>query len=351
VRSALSVDGTVRGRALSPAEEYELDAPVTGMGFLATGALAVGLGDGSMRLIVPGQEPLAAWPHAAGSAVLTLAVDPDGRSVLTAGDDGRLIRTSEKGDTRVLASFQVPQLDVLAVSTGSDLRAVAAGRELHLLDRAGRRFATHADHPSTISGLAFHPNGGRLAVAHYGGVTLWWVSVPGRTPTRLEWAGSHIGVTWSPDGSTVVTTMQDNELHGWRVSDGQHMRMRGYATKIRSLTWLAKPLMLVTSGADRVIGWRFGAAGPEGAGPVEAGVRRGRLVTSVAAHPTKPCVAAGFDDGLVRVCSAADDSDIDFRAGSDDRVDGLTWSPDGSWLASATELGKVTLFETRTDLH
>src|SRR6516164_5914437 len=29
-----------------------------------------------------------------------------------------------------------------------------------------------ADHPSTVTGLAFNPKGKRLAVSHYGGVTL-----------------------------------------------------------------------------------------------------------------------------------------------------------------------------------
>lgn len=45
--------------------------------------------------------------------------------------------------------------------------------------------ARTSDHSSTVSGLAFNPKGKRLAVAHYGGVTLWWTATLGQTPNRL----------------------------------------------------------------------------------------------------------------------------------------------------------------------
>lgn len=58
-------------------------------------------------------------------------------------------------------------------------------------------------------------------------------------PTGIAWLA--IGVCWSPDGTYVMTAMQECELHGWRVADGTDIAMRGYAAKIRSMNWVAKP--------------------------------------------------------------------------------------------------------------
>jgi len=54
--------------------------------------------------------------------------------------------------------------------------------------------------------LAFAPRGLRLAVAHYNGVTLWFPNMAAN-PEFLEWAGSHLAVTFSPDNKFLVTAM------------------------------------------------------------------------------------------------------------------------------------------------
>ena len=44
--------------------------------------------------------------------------------------------------------------------------------------------------------------------------------------------------------------MQENALHGWRLSDGQHMRMSGYPSKTHILSFTRNGKWLATSGAD-----------------------------------------------------------------------------------------------------
>lgn len=341
----MSTDLKAGPRLLSPLRAFDFGSVVTGLAFLRDGTLAVGLGDGSVRLIAPEREPVTVRPHAEGAAVLKLAADVDGQSVLTGGDDGLVMRSDAAGETTRLAAFPGQQVDVLTAHPAAGLRAVAAGRELRLLDREGKTVAATADHPSTVADVAFNPKGKRLAVAHYGGVTLWWAASLGRNPTRLAWRGSHLQVTWSPDGSTVLTAMQGNDLHGWRIADDQHMRMEGYPTKIRSLAWLKKPMTLLTSGADRVIGWRFTGGGPMGKGAIEFGTGNGRPVTRVAVDPIRPRLAAGFDDGYAILCSTVADEVIDLPTDAEEAIEALVWSEDGNRLAIGTEGGRVALFE------
>jgi WD40 repeat protein len=331
-----------------PQQEFWFDAAVTSLAFLADGTLATGLGDGLVRLIAPGEtaSPRTVRPHREGAAVLAMVTDIDGAGVVTGGDDGRVARTDARGEVSVLAEFAGRQADVLAVSSSGGLRAAAGGREVRLLDRAGGTVGASADHPSTITGLAFNPKGRRLAVSHYGGATLRWTGKLDQGATKLEWRGSHIGITWSPDGTTVLTAMQERELHGWRLTDQQTMSMAGYGAKVRSMDWLRRPMTLATSGGDCVIAWSFTGGGPMGKPPIEVGSGLGRLVTSVAVHPKTPIVAAGFDEGQVIVCALSrQEKVVRLRWPDWERITALAWSRNGTHLAVGTQAGAVSLFD------
>jgi WD40 repeat protein len=333
-------------RIPEPDVEMVFDAGVIGIKFSEAGLLAAALGDGIVQLIAPPGNVITAQAH--DGAALCLAVDIDGQSFVTGGDDGRLVRTSADGSVAELMRVPRQQIDVLTVSRPAKARAVAIGREVRLLDVSGEVRACASDHPSTVSGMAFNPKGKRLAVAHYGGVTLWWTTTLGQSPSRLKWRGSHISVSWSPDGDHVMTAMQECELHGWRVADGSDIAMRGYAAKVRSMGWLAKPPILATSGADCVVAWPFAGSGPQGKPPIEVGRGIGRLVTQVAVHPTRALVAAGFDDGCVAICELTTDREsrtIRLRPGDGRRVSVLAWSHDGVRLAAGIEGGTLSIFD------
>ena len=138
----------------------------------------------------------------------------------------------------------------------------------------------------------------RLAVARYDGVTLWWAGT-NADPVTLAWKGAHLGVIFSPDGKNVVTSMQENELHGWRLDDGKDMRMSGYPTKPKSLSWSVKGRFLASSGANAAILWPFHFKdGPMGRQPLQLGAREA-VVTRVACHPREELVAVGYQDGMV----------------------------------------------------
>ncbi len=102
-----------------------------------------------------------------------------------------------------------------------------------------------------------------------------------------------------PDGDAVVTAMQENALHGWRLPDGQHMRMSGYPAKTQTLSFTRNGKWLATSGADAMVLWPFFGGGPMGKAPIELAGGDGIVCTQVASHPQQEMVAGGFADGLV----------------------------------------------------
>jgi WD40 repeat protein len=193
---------------------------------------------------------------------------------------------------------------------------------------------------STVGGLAFAPKGFRLAIAHYNGATLWFPNALQALPEKLEWKGSHLDVTFSPDGRFLVTGMQEPALHGWRLADRRHMRMSGYAAKVRSMAWTVGGRWLATSGSNQLILWPFDAKeGPMGKSPLLL-APTGHKVSIVACHPKQDVVAVGYEDGLLLLVRIEDGAEIIAKRPGHAPVSAIAWNSTGHMLAFGCEDGE-----------
>jgi WD40 repeat protein len=195
-----------------------------------------------------------------------------------------------------------------------------------------------------VGGLSFAPRGFRLAVAHYNGATLWFPNA-NAAPVRFAWKGSHLDVTFSPDGKFLVTAMQEPALHGWRLADRKDMRMSGYAAKVRSFAWTADGKWLATSGSEQLVLWPFqGKDGPMGRTPKLLAAYAHRVAV-VACHPGQEIVAAGYEDGMVLLVRIADGAEILARKPGAGPVTALAWDAGGTLLAFGTEEGEAGIVD------
>ncbi len=308
---------------------------VVGLAWLGD-ALAVASGDGTVAL---GGRSIPVHPDGA-----VLVASADARGIVTGGDDGRVVLTDASGTVTELGHEKGRWIDAVALGPGGTA-AWSAGKRVVARDAKGRLASWEA--PSTARGLAFMPKGYRLAIAQYNGASLWFPGTEAK-PEMLEWKGSHLDVTVSPDGRFVITSMQENSLHGWRLQpDRGHMRMSGYAAKPRSLAWSHDGKWLATSGADAVIVWPFDSKeGPMGKKPREMGVRPAK-VTRCAFHPGSLVVAAGYEDGCILLIRMTDGSELLMRPASrSGPVTALAWDRTGARIAFGTaggEAGRLTL--------
>lgn len=297
-----------------------------------SGAIATGEGE---ILIAGGSEALI---KAHRGAILTAA--GDGKRIFTAGDDGRLVATDIEGETETLVDSGGKWIDQIALGPAGAV-AWSVGKTAFVRADKGER---SLEVPSTVGGLAFAPKGLRLAIAHYNGATLWFPNADAK-PETLAWKGSHLGALFSPDGRFLITTMQEPALHGWRLSDGQHMRMSGYPARVRSLSFTADEEWLATSGAQEVILWPFRTRdGPMGKEPfmLATGPKDTR-VSAVACHPKQELLAAGYSDGMVLLVRLADAAEVLVSRPTGAPVSALAWRGDGKMLAFGTEAGKAGL--------
>lgn len=318
---------------------FSFDAYVTAAHFDRTGRAAFALGDGTVRF----ESGESVQAH--DGAVLAACLPPQGEGLLTGGDDGRVVLSTPTG-AQEIASLPGKWIESVAASAESGLIAFAAGRELHVRDPADPAFARVFAHEKSAADIAFDPKGRRIAVATYGGVWLWYARIADQKPVILKWAGSHIATCWSPDGKFLVSAMQENQLHGWRVADEKNMRMGGYPSKVRSLAFMSKGALMATSGANGAVCWPFaGATGPMGKQAAEIGYDEAAMTTRIAARLDRTWLAAGLDDGRVWAADVTGERLVALKSEKGAAISALAMSPDATRVAWGDEDGNAGVAE------
>lgn len=313
----------------------EIGMAVSAVHFLGDTAVFVGAEE-AVTFVTAGGEA-ARLPIHDGAVLCTAS---DGKRIVSGGDDGKVIEVNTDGGVQTLTTDPKRRwIDNVAVHADGAV-AWSAGKTAFVRSAKGEQ-KSH-DVISTVGGLAFAPKGMRLAISHYNGVTLWFPNMTAK-PEPLEWAGSHLGVVFSPDNKFLITSMHESALHGWRLSDARHMRMTGYPARVRSISWSADGKFLATSGADTVIMWPFASKdGPMGKEPTILAPMPAR-VSIVACHPKQEIVAAGYTDGTVLMVRISDGAEILVRRKTDQAVTALAWNAKGSLLAFAAADGDAGL--------
>ena len=177
---------------------------VTSVHFLGNRAAFVG-GEENVALVDSQGEISKIAVHSGG----ILSAASDGKRLVMGGDDGKVVSLEAKGEVTLLATDPKRRwIDAVALHPDGAY-AWSAGKTAFF--KSGKSEEKSLEVPSTVGGLAFAPKGQRLAIAHYNGATLWFPNMAG-SAEFLPWAGSHLGVTFSPDNKFLVTTMHESAL-------------------------------------------------------------------------------------------------------------------------------------------
>ncbi len=324
---------------MTPAMTFQYDAYVTAALFQKAGAAVFALGDGTVRF--ENGEVIEAHD----GAILSACLHPSGEGLVTGGDDGRVVWSRVSG-AQEIARLPGRWIDAVAASPEAKLIAFAAGKELHVRDSADPAFQRVFLHEKSVAEIAFDPKGRRVAAATYGGAWLWYAKIAEQKPYVLKWAGSHVGLAFSPDGKFLMSSMQENTLHGWRVADDKNLQMGGYPVKVKSMTFVAKGQLLVTSGANGLVAWPFvGATGPMGKQAAEVGFDESAMVVRVAGMPNGQWVCAGLDDGRVWACDLAGQKIVPLKAEKGAAISALAMTADGKRVAWGDEDGAAGVAE------
>ncbi len=314
---------------------------------------------------LPAGKPLD-LPDASRSPVSAVALSPDGRTLAIAGLD-RQVRLIGAADRRVLATLSGFEGDVFTLafspdsstlvtggggtaslrpndivgSFASELMNVAKnmvgvsrqGGEVLLWDVASaRRLRSLVGHPSTVSAVAFTPDGRLLATGSQDGSVGIWDAADGRARTTFRAGGSAVlSLAFTPAADELAASAQDGAIRFFDVVTGQErMGVGGGQVGAGPIRFVPDGRGLIAAGGDGVV--RVWETSPD-PGWVLLRDHEG-AVESVAFAPDGRTLASGGADRKVRLWDLNTGQVARTLAGLPDEVQALAFSRDGRRLAA-----------------
>jgi WD40 repeat protein len=335
---AAALDDYVIDLAWSPDATHLAAASQAGPLHLFAGAT------GENHRELPGHENGAnclAW--APGSAALLATGGQDGAVKFWDAVAGQHLATAALGSAwiehlawRPAASGGISNLQS---PISNPILAAASGRDLVFLRPDASVAHRFKPAPKTLSALAWHPQGGALAAAYFGGVCLWdaddYVA-----QKEFPYAQGIATLAWSPpNGRWLVSGNGDPSVHLWLPEEDQEFHMSGYETKVRQISFDHTGERLATTGGQDVCVWDCTGSGPEGREPVM--LPHDAPLCAVAFQNRHGLLAASSRDGVLQLWSPERPQPLRATVKMPAPATKLAWSPDDRFLAVGSEKGVV----------
>lgn len=275
-------------------------------------------------------------------SVKSVVFDPQGRWLFSGGEDGRIIRWSLPAGEK-LGEWNAPD-KVSALALSPDGTTLAGGSRYGITLWSvpdGKRIRSLEGHTGTIAttnGLAFSPDGSRLASASYERTARIWDWPNGKTLWTLEGHNDSVqAVAFRPDGKRLATASDDKKVILWDVATGRPLReLRGHQNIVFGITFSADGSQLLSASADKTLRLWDVASG------VTRRIYQGHTAAlrSVARHGYTLYTAA--DDTTVRRWSLATPGQWVWETGEPAKSAAI--APHGRMVAVGLESGALRLY-------
>lgn len=150
------------------------------------------------------------------------AISPDGRIKMSI-DGAGIVQFVDVQRRQVLSSFQAHKDNGRSVAFSPDGRlAASASENVILWDTRTRTKIATLEHEALVWSVAFSPDGRWLVSTHADGAILIWNVVERQRVANLsEHSGAVYAVAYSRDGSRIATTGEDSSVIVWNASTGR----------------------------------------------------------------------------------------------------------------------------------
>ena len=265
--------------------------------------------------------------------VVTIAWEPHGKRIVSAGGDGTA--------------------RVWNADTGQHLLTYRRHSPTGI--RAKTTWA------STIYNVTWSPDGKLIASSGDGKqVNVWNPNTGGTVQTYKEHTGllsNVFALAWSPDSSHIASACSsasiDKTVHVWDVKTGKTVVR--YDTRlgitpnfsVLALAWAPDGSRIASTCGDRTIRVWDAMIGSDMA---RCHVRAD-YVSDIAWSPDSTLIAAAATDATVQVWDAASGNVVLTYGGHIDSVRAVAWSPDGTVIASASNDKTVQVWDSATANH
>jgi WD40 repeat protein len=321
IASVLLLTCGAASMAQTPALNFVLERTLTGharfvssVAFTPDGQwLASGCWDGTVKLWdVAKGELLFTW-NAHELRVTSVAISPDGKLLATGSDDGSC-KIWDLAARRIRNILKRENGYVMAVAFSADGRWLASGSSYGVLrtwevsnGKPGRAIEAHA---ATVEAIAISPDSRSLASVSRDGTTKIWEIDSGKLLLAEAQRHPH-GVAYSPDGRRMAANSA-GEVVLWNLATGKRERsILTNATQpyISTVTYSPDSRWLATGGGPGVVElWDVDTGkhlaslrGQTGSAAEACAVTASCAIESIAISPNGRWIAAGSDDDTVKL--------------------------------------------------
>jgi WD40 repeat protein len=273
----------------------------------------------------------------APTAVNCARFSPDGRQILSGGDEGvvKLWDTVSGTEVRALRGHNITVIAAAFAPDGKTIATGSAAGMIKLWDAASGRELRNLRNASSVFALAFSSDGRRLA-AGLGERLLLCLDAQSYKPLFESRAHATVvrSVAFTPDGRHIVTAGYDRLIKLWEATTGVEIRsFKGHTEWVRSVAVSADGKFILSGSSDRTMRLWDLATGQE----LHKFEGHTHEVRAVAFSPDGKFALSASSDKTIKLWDIAARKEIRTLTGHSDAVRDVAFSPDGQFALSASQ--------------
>ena len=208
---------------------------------------------------------------------------------------------------------------------------------------------TYEGHRGDVNSVAFSPDGRTIASGSDDDDIFLWDTITGQHAQTLKRHTSRVNsVVFSPDGRTIVSASNDDNIFLWNAITGQHKQtLKGHRHDVNCVAFSPDGRTIVSGSDDNDI-FLWNAITGQHIQTLEGHTRN---VNSIAFSPDGRTIVSGDDGNNIFLWDAITGEHTQTLEGHTDEVTSVAFSPDGRTIVSGSADNNIFLWDAITGKH